>query len=82
MAEAQRAGGLYLDQHERYVNAFGEVVDGPDGEEAGPYDGWTKNQFVAEAKERGLDVTRTDGKDGAPRVEDYLAALTEDDAKE
>lgn len=45
-----------------------------------PYGDWGKDQLVAEAEKRKLEVTRADGKDGAPLVTDYEKALIADDA--
>lgn len=49
------------------------------GQDKDPYEGFLKDDFVAEAERRNLEVKRTDGKDGEPRVEDYRAALEKDD---
>jgi hypothetical protein len=51
-------------------------------EESTDYESMTKAQLKAEADSRGLEVTRTDGEDGALRKEDYIAALEEDDASD
>jgi hypothetical protein len=70
----------------RYMGADGTLKDSegkPVGEDAGEapaagtfdVDGSTKEQLQAEAERRGLTVTRADGKDGDPLVEDYRAAL-------
>lgn len=44
------------------------------------YEGFLRADFEAEAERRGINVTRTDGGSGDPRVEDYRAALEADDA--
>lgn len=43
---------------------------------AGDLDGLNKRELKEIADERGVTVTRTDGKDGDPRKEDYVAALS------
>lgn len=44
------------------------------------YGAMRKAELKAEAEKRNLTVTRRDGEDGEPLVEDYVRALEEDDA--
>lgn len=46
------------------------------------YSRMKKAELKAEAETRSLTVTRRDGEDGDPLVEDYVAALEADDAKD
>lgn len=51
--------------------------------EPDPYNGWSKDDFRREAEARGLTVQRLDGRtDLDPRLEDYEAALLDDDRRE
>lgn len=47
---------------------------------ANPYAAWNKAKMVEEANDRGLEVTRGDGKDGEPLASDYEKALLASDA--
>lgn len=76
MAETQ-PGGLYK-VGDRLVDSEGRPtkrVAVKEEESAFDVEGSTKEQLVAEAERRGITVTRADGKDGDPLVEDYRAAL-------
>lgn len=65
----------------RYLAAIRRVELVPAGEaDADRYGEMKKEELVAEAESRGLEVVRADGKDGAPLVADYVDALTADDA--
>lgn len=56
----------------------GAADEGEDDEEG--YGAMRKAELKAEAEKRNLTVTRRDGEDGEPLVEDYVRALEEDDA--
>lgn len=44
--------------------------------DADPFADWKKEDFEAEAARRNITVTRGDGKDGEPLLEDYRKALS------
>ena len=50
--------------------------------ELGSYGDKSPDELKSLAEERDLTVTRTDGKDGRLRKEDYVAALTQDDTSD
>ena len=65
------ASGSYVDPNGNPAEAPADAqADAPD------YGAMEKADLVALADERGLDVTRADGKDGDPLVSDYVRALS------
>lgn len=54
--------------------------EGAGSEDGQSYDDMTVADLKEEANSRDLAVERSDGQDGAPRKEDYVAALEEDDS--
>lgn len=65
---------------EVHVESNSDDTDPEDAPEPVNYSKLNHDQLEAEAKQRGLDVQRTDGSDGAIRNADYVAALEKDDA--
>ena len=53
-----------------------EAAGGGEGAEKFDAENASKADLVAEAERRNLTVTRADGKDGEPLVEDYRRALS------
>lgn len=82
MATAKREGGLYK-VGDQFVDAEGKPVSEKDvnaalagaDDAADEFEDMTRDELIAAAEKRGLTVTRADGKDGAPKVSDYQAAL-------
>lgn len=87
MAVALREGGLYR-VGDSFVDAEGKPVkdseakraiaareSGGSAEAVDEFEDMSREDLIAAAEKRGLTVTRADGKDGAPLVSDYQAAL-------
>lgn len=52
-------------------------VETPETPRARPLDSFTKEELIDTAEDRGVDVVRADGEDGAPLKSDYIAALSD-----
>lgn len=90
MAQALREGGLYK-VGDRFVDAEGKEAKAPSKSEvagsvskpqsapatddAPDFESMSKEELVKLAEERGLEVTRADGEDGAPLKSDFVKAL-------